>query len=377
MNATRTAMPDRATLPDSAVALLCRMLMIPSPSGRERPLAEFLAETMKVLGFDTRIDNVGNVIGETGRGHGPSVMMVGHLDTVPGTVPVHNDGARLHGRGAADAQGPLAAMVMAAAQARDFPGRLIVAGVVEEETPSSRGAVYLGTTIDRPDALIIGEPGGWSNVVIGYRGKLDLVYRVKRPCTHPTNPAAKATEIATEFWRHAVEAVGDDYGHDSFDRPGLTLVSMSGDIGETEMQISYRLPTGFDVHTLLDKLRDRDDDAEMEVLNSIPAILVDRRNAVVRALSAGIRKTSGTPHLKKKSGTSDMNTLAEFWDIPMATYGPGDSQLDHSPEEHTDISDYLKGISVLSAAIDELSRDRQLGSDVVRGHTSPAHAGVR
>lgn len=359
-NAARTAVPGQTTLPDSAVALLCRMLMIPSPSGRERPLAEFLAETMRVLGFDTRIDSVGNVIGETGRGHGPSVMMVGHLDTVPGAVPVHNDGARLHGRGASDAQGPLAAMVIAAAQAQDFPGRLIVAGVVEEETPSSRGAVYLGTTIDRPDALIVGEPSGWSNVVIGYRGKLDLAYHVERTCTHPTNPVPKATEIATEFWRHAVEAVGDDYGHDRFDRPGVTLVSVSGDIGEARMQVSYRLPIGFDVNVLLDKLRDRGEGAEIEVLNSIPAILVDRRNAVVRALSAGIRKTSGTPSLKKKSGTSDMNTLAEFWNIPMATYGPGDSQLDHSPEEHTAISDYLNGISVLRAAIDELSQDPSL-----------------
>jgi LysW-gamma-L-lysine carboxypeptidase len=344
------------SLPDSAVALLCRMLMIPSPSQRERPLAEFLAETMEVLGFTAHIDNVGNVIGEIGTGDGPTVLLVGHLDTVPGAVPVRNDGARLHGRGASDAQGPLAAMVMAAAQVADFPGRVIVAGVVEEEMPSSRGAVYLGTTIDRPDIVIIGEPGGWSNVVIGYRGKVDLKYRIRRPCTHPTNPVDKATELAAAFWQEALTILDDDHGHAAFDRPGVTLSSMSGDIGEVQMDISYRIPIGFDIDGLVAKLRERAGDADVDVANAVPAVLVDRRNPAVRALSAGIRRTGGTPRFKVKTGTSDMNTLARFWDVPMATYGPGDSRLDHTAEEHTEIKDYLNGISALSAALDELSQ---------------------
>ncbi len=48
-------------------------------------------------------------------------MLLGHMDTVPGQLAVHLEGSRLHGRGAADAQGPLAAMVRAVAAHRDFP----------------------------------------------------------------------------------------------------------------------------------------------------------------------------------------------------------------------------------------------------------------
>ena len=76
---------------------------------------------------------------------------------------------------------------------------------------------------------------------------------------------------------------------------------------------------------------------------------------MARALTAAIRQTGGIPVAKVKTATSDMNTLAEQWHIPMATYGPGDSVLDHSDDEHVVIAEYLGGIEVLSTALAELS----------------------
>ena len=75
----------------------------------------------------------------------------------------------------------------------------------------------------------------------------------------------------------------------------------------------------------------------------------------LRALVSDIRRLHAQPRLVVKTGTSDMNTLAEVWDIPMATYGPGDSRLDHAGTEHILLSDYLRGIDVLSIAISELA----------------------
>ena len=40
----------------------------------------------------------------------------------------------------------------------------------------------------------------------------------------------------------------------------------------------------------------------------------------------------------------------------MATYGPGDSSLDHADNEHILLADYLAGIRVLTGALDELGR---------------------
>jgi LysW-gamma-L-lysine carboxypeptidase len=352
---------------DLALGLLRRMLEVPSPPYEERALAELLVEAMSELGFDARIDAAGNAIGETGAGDGPAVYLVGHLDTASGVVPVREDGERLFGRGAADAKGPLAALVLAAAQLRDAPGRIVVAGAVEEETPASRGAQHLAATLDPPDALVVGEPSGWSCITLGYKGKVDVVYRVSRPATHPTNPAPKATEVAAAFWSDVLSLVegwdrrGDDHrpGHAAFDRLAVTLVAMRGDLEEAELELCLRTPVGFDTNRLLSLLGDLSRGGELELLARIAATRTDRRGAVVRALTGAIRRAGGEPRLKVKTATSDINVLAEHWHVPMATYGPGDSRLDHADDEHIEVDEYLNGIRVLTDALHRLTGARE------------------
>lgn len=339
-----------------AVGLLRGMLQIYSACYRERALAGFLVKTMADLGFQAHIDAVGNVIGVIERGDGPTLMLLGHLDTVPGKLPVRSSDGKLYGRGAVDAKGPLAAMICAAAGASDFRGRIVVVGVVEEETPGSRGAMVIRATYDRPDALIVGEPSGWSSVVLGYKGRLDLRYTVTCPATHPTSPAPKASELAVACWAALVDLLGPDASHDVFDRPGATLCQLNAGLTSATVHLNVRTPLGFDGDALVRGLRDRLQAGNLEVLNSVAAYRVGRSDPVARALVSGIRRLDAQPRLLVKTATSDMNTLAEVWDIPMATYGPGDSKLDHSDTEHIVLSDYLRGIDVLSIAISELAR---------------------
>lgn len=347
-----------------ALDLLHRMLQIPSPSCSEAPLARFLVDAMEGLGFLTRIDEVGNVIGEIGRGVGPTVLLASHLDTVPGHVPVRFEGSRIFGRGASDAKGPLATMVLAAAdRGRLFPGRLIVAGLVEEETPGSRGAVHLVETLDAPDAIVVGEPAGATSITTGYKGKLDLVYTVRCPPVHGTSPTVKASEAAAAFWQDAARFASDDgdplsaaKGHSTFDRLGATLEQMRGDLESAELRFSYRTPVGFATDDLIDRLRAVTRGGVLEVVARVDAVVSSRTDLVVRALSAAIRRDGGTPRLKLKSATSDMNIFARRWRVPMATYGPGDSHLDHTADEHIEVEDFLGGIRVLGGALDELAR---------------------
>ena len=337
-----------------ALRLLTRLLEIPSPSYEEAALAAELVPAMRELGFDAGIDAAGNVVGELRRGAGPTVLLIGHLDTVPGQLPVRSTGGRLYGRGAVDAKGPLAAMVCAAAAATGFAGRLVVAGAVEEETPRSRGAVAIRQTHEPPSAVIVGEPSGWSTVVLGYKGKLDLRYEVTCPPTHPSNPAPKATELAAGCWARLVELLGPAAGHATFDRPGATLTSISGDLTFARAELSVRTPPGFDAAGLVAALRGRLPAGRLTVLNSVPACRVGRRDPVASALFAGIRRLDGRPTAKVKTATSDMNTLAEVWRVPMATYGPGDSRLDHGDDEHIVLADYFRAIDVLCLALAEL-----------------------
>lgn len=345
----RLALPD-----DRAVRLLRQMLEIASPSYQEAALAEFLAGQLTELGFDAEVDAAGNLVGELVTGDGPTVMLLGHLDTVPGHVPVREQDDRLYGRGAVDAKSPLAALICAAARS-EFPGRLVVVGAVEEETPLSRGALHILDTHRQPDALIIGEPSGWQTVVLGYKGKLDFRYHVSSASTHPTNPVPKASELAVECWQQVCQLLGPKASHARFDQPGPSLVSITGDQNEATVHVSVRMPIGFDPQGFLSVLRDRLVGGEIEFINAVRAHRVDRNDPVARALTAAIRRTGGTPGAKVKTATSDLNTVAEQWEIPMATYGPGDSVLDHSDDEHVVIAEYLGGIRVLNAALTELA----------------------
>lgn len=339
-----------------AVGLLRSLVQIPSPSYGEARLAEHLVGVLRELGFTAHIDGAGNAVGVLDRGPGPTVMLLGHMDTVPDQIPVRAEQNRLYGRGAVDAKGPLAAMVCAAATAQDYRGRIVVVGAVEEETPLSRGAVLIRDTHEPPDALIVGEPSGWETVVLGYKGKLDLAYRVSCPATHSSSPEPKASERAAAAWSVLLELLGTDI-RSSFDAPWPCLVSIRGDLVEAEAEMSIRTPPGFDDGALVEALRRRLPDGDLRVINTIPACRVSRDTAVVRALSAGVRSQQARPAFKVKTGTSDMNTVAAHWDVPMATYGPGDGRLDHSDDEHIILTDYLRGIGVLRHALTCLAED--------------------
>jgi LysW-gamma-L-lysine carboxypeptidase len=340
---------------DRAIDLLREMVEIPSSSGQEAQIAKYLTGAMASLGFtSTSVDQAGNATGVLTRGPGPHVMLLGHMDTETGEVAGGIRDGMLYGRGSVDAKGPLAAMICAASRA-DFAGKVTVVGAVEEETPQSRGAVHVRETYEVPDAVIIGEPSGWSSVVVGYKGKLDFRYQVKQPAAHPASPTPKATEMAVNCWNTVQGLLGPTITHAAFDEPGLTLVSMTGDPARAEIEVSVRTPPDFRTGPLLETLRRHCPEGELVVLNDIAACLVAPRNPVVRSLCGGIRMGQARPVLKKRTGTSDMNTLAQSWKVPMATYGPGDNTLDHSDDEHIVLGEYLNGIDVLTSALAELS----------------------
>jgi LysW-gamma-L-lysine carboxypeptidase len=347
---------------DHAARLLRRMLEIASPSTAEGELAAYLAEEMTLLGLTADVDETGNVTGVLDRGDGPHIMLLSHLDTVPGQLPVRLQGGRLYGRGAADAKGPLAAMICAAAGIADVAsinGRISVIGVVEEEAPSARGAVAIRGTRQPPDACIIGEPSGWSSVVLGYKGKLDLSYTVTCPAGHSTSPMPKATELVADCWTALKEETGL-CDHTAFGRPGLTLESLFGDTTVAGAKFGVRTPPGFDSSALLARVRARLASGVLTVAGERAPCRMNRRNPVVRALTASIRRGGAVPAVLLKTATSDMNTLAETWDIPMAAYGPGDSKLDHADAEHIVLKEYFAGIEVLSRTLTELA-DRPAG----------------
>ena len=50
-----------------------------------------------------------------------------------------------------------------------------------------------------------------------------------------------------------------------------------------------------------------------------------------------------------------MNVVGPHWpDTPIVAYGPGDSSLDHTPDEHIDLNEYQQAIEVLVGVLELL-----------------------
>ncbi len=81
----------RQTAERPAVAeLLAQLVSIPSVSGDEAAASKFLVSEMRKLGYrSAEVDAVGNAVGERGPADAKRVLMLlGHIDTVPGEIPV-------------------------------------------------------------------------------------------------------------------------------------------------------------------------------------------------------------------------------------------------------------------------------------------------
>src|SRR5688572_5494118 len=255
---------DRA----AAVDLVRGLVAIPSLSRHEAEAAHWLAEQMRSHGFDRAfVDDAGNAVGELGEASAPrTIVLLGHIDTVPGNIPVRIEGDRLYGRGSVDAKGPLAAFVAAAARfgsaaARAAGIRVVVIGAVEEEAATSKGARFIASrfngTHDRvPDACIIGEPSHWNRVTLGYKGRLLLDLIADQPMAHTAGPDASVASVVVELWNwvtaHAAQYnEGKDKAFDQL-TPSLRrfITSTTEQMHDTvDAQFAWRLPVGFDAHT--------------------------------------------------------------------------------------------------------------------------------
>ncbi len=344
-----------------AAAFLEAFLRIPSLSGQEAAAVEWLCSRMSELGYAAGPDEAGNAVGT--RGSGPrELMLLGHIDTVPGRIPVRQVDGLLYGRGAVDAKGPLAAFVLAGARVQLPPGiRLTVVGAVEEEVMSSRGANWLVVHHPRPDAVIIGEPSGWDGVVLGYKGSVAIEYRIVRPSAHAAGPSTTAAEDAVAFWNALVAWCAEQNSGRTreFDRVTPTLLSIvtNGD-GLTEqawLRANLRLPPGFPPEKAVAAAQRLAGAGDVVTTVNAAGFRVEKRSPLVSAFLSVIRELGGEPKLKVKTGTSDMNIVGPVWGCPIVAYGPGDSRLDHTPNEHIAIEEFLRGIMVLQRVIERVA----------------------
>lgn len=359
--------------PKYAVKMLEKALRLYTPSLDERSMTEFLAEKCDDLGFyDIRIDSVGNVIAKKGSGM-PTIMLCGHMDTVPGKIRVRRDGDVLYGRGASDAKAPLMAMLFAAASVRDGCGTVIFVGVVDEEGNATGIKNLVKKRMD-VDYAVFGEPSRLDHITIGYKGRLAISLRVDvKSSAHASAPwlAKNAIEEVTLFAGRLKESLEARSGKKHTMQITSAITEIRGGSShnvtpqECTATLDIRIPTTTTCKMIEEKISDlvreiseeRDVEAFYSILDETEPFEASTTSPLIRAFNLGIldvEKTHAIPI--RKTGTGDMNVMGSRWDIPVVTYGPGDPHASHTVNEYVSVSEYLRGIEILKRTLGHIKR---------------------
>ncbi|RJQ23214.1 M20/M25/M40 family metallo-hydrolase [Candidatus Parcubacteria bacterium] len=360
--------------PRFSIKLLEKALRLYTPSLAEKPLAEFLADKCDDLGFDNiRIDEVGNLIATIGSGS-PTVLLCGHMDTVPGKVKVRKEGDFLYGRGASDAKAPLMAMLLAASTMQKNNGTIIFVGAVDEEG-NATGIKNLAKQKLDIDYAVFGEPSGIRNVTIAYKGRIAINLKVNvGDSAHASAPwlAKNAIEEALKFTAELRKSLEENQEGKS---KGMILTATPTEIRggdshnvtpkECDTIMDIRIPVnmncksvGEKIATLVNEISKKQGvEAIYSVLDETEPFEAPLDSPLIRAFTLGVMDVEHTrPALIRKTGTGDMNIIGTLWNIPVVTYGPGDPHASHTMDERVSMNEYLRGIEVIKNTLHHLKR---------------------
>jgi LysW-gamma-L-lysine carboxypeptidase len=196
---------------------------------------------------------------------------------------------------------------------------------------------------------------------------LDVALRA--PFSHSAGEGRLPAEQAIDLWQQVEQFCAGFNQERQADTP-FTQLNPSlrqiasrdeGAYGVVEMNLGFRLPVGLGLAELEQGLRQvaqtlpGGTTVELQFSGGELAHKGDKSNPLVRAFLQTIRTAGGEPRFVVKTGTADMNVVAPHWpNTPIVAYGPGDSSLDHTPDEHIDLNEYLRAIEVLREVLVKL-----------------------
>src|SRR5215475_3924621 len=200
-----------------AFELTKKLITIPSVTGTEREIAEFLSSHLASLGYRVERHNVTgdrfNVFAFAGEGR---VMFCTHIDTVPpSALPIlaREDAEFIYGRGACDTKGIIAAMLEAGDRLRKSGitsfGYMFLVG---EETDSI-GAKAANSLKWNSEYVIVGEPTQ-NQLATAQKGMLMVNLTAVGRAAHSGYP-----EMGVSAIKNLLEVLGEceavDWGNDS------------------------------------------------------------------------------------------------------------------------------------------------------------------
>jgi acetylornithine deacetylase/succinyl-diaminopimelate desuccinylase family protein len=371
-----------------AISFLQEIIQIPSPSGLEKDLANFLYSKMLDFGYDfSKINETESVMGVIrGNGKGRDLLMNGHIDHVPtgdmidpfsGKVidgkEVGVEGKVVYGRAASDMKGAVAAMIMAGAALTDLginlSGDYKIAGVTQEEVG---GAGTLSTIQDDHflgDVIVVGEATNM-DLALGHRGSMKMSVIVKGKSCHASAPERgvnalyKALEMIKEIRSDLIDRLPSHqiYGKTSLAITQIEVWPKALNVvpEKCEFSLDCRNTPNFssqdlknELDRIIKKLQSVDPDFQAMVMPT--PILMGRRGftgfytepkkfQVVEEISQIIETTLNKELVKKTWTFATDGRFYSWLGLPVIGFGPGEERFAHTDQDHVKVVDYLDSI---------------------------------
>lgn len=390
---------------DEIVDLAGRFVSVRSdrPSHDERAMVDAIAAALPALGLPpgevhAAVEERPNLLVRMpGRAPGPTILINGHTDTKPAGEmslwladpwsPVVADGA-LHGLGAADMKGAIAAMLVAASTLarHGLParGELLLAFTADEE---DRGELGLAALVPRagirPDAALIGEPSGiarsFDTLPVGSRGFLGFTLVARGTPIHSALSDRLSARTAVATLARVVDRLADvvDWGGpwpapfqagptltvatelEAGVAPGIVpgLAIARGDVrtvaGQTRAGVVAALEAG-----LVRVRRETGEDLDVTLqpdAEDWPAAVIDPGLPLVTALARAVRRVTGRePALGSFPGATEAHVLDHLGVPCVPALGPGLLRSAHVPAESVPLEDLVAAAGIYALALAEL-----------------------
>lgn len=337
-----------------ALTLAKSLIAAPSVTPATGAVFDVLAAPLAAQGFEVDRFVVGeapdgpveNLLATRGSDTGPHFAFAGHLDVVPPGAGWASDpfepverGDLLHGRGAVDMKGSIAAFVAAAARVPDQPGRLTLIITGDEEGPATYGTVALIERMQArgliPDLCLVGEPTSsqrlGDTIKIGRRGSVNIWIEVAGTQGHVAyphladNPVRPLVAILSE-----IGAIRLDDGTDWFQPSNIEVTTI--DVGNPATNVipakaSARLSIRFNDL--------QNGSALVERITALATAITPRATVIAKIsgeafltlpgdfstlIADAVREVTGTdPELSTSGGTSDARYLVKL--CPTVEFG--------------------------------------------------------
>ena len=355
------------------IDLACRLIACPSVTPLEAGALDVLGEALAGIGFEVHRfvsggppdGPVENLYASRGSG-GPHFGFAGHVDVVPPGEGWTADpftpqvrGGLLHGRGAVDMKGAIAAFAAAASEVPDHPSTLSFIITGDEEGPATHGTQAIMTWMAerniRPDMILIGEPTSEARlgdiVKIGRRGTVNMwitVPGIQGHVAYPhraDNPVPKLARVIA-----ALDALHLDDGTEAFQPSNLEVTALDTTTRATNVipaaataQLNIRFNNLHRGQDLIDLVRRTIEEAAPgatleakisgEAFLTPPGRLFDLVTAAIEA------ETGQSPSLSTTGGTSDGRFLITL--CPVLDFGLPNATM-HKLDEAAAVEDIVK-----------------------------------